>query len=216
MITRITGLMLAVLLAAGCSADDAEPAAAGRTASGTAPATPNDLARNSAHRTLQVPGEPFVLTVDYYLTAYDATRWRTPAAKDVTVSAYVRPAGRTAVPAVLLGSFQVRAELRSLDPGLDALPVSTMDDRPTAAVAGYAVSAAYPYTAVVPVNGFGPALVDRWSFLAGGQQLTEEGLVKAGVYANRLVFSYGLLVRGPGGYHKRTVTDALTVPVTTA
>ena len=39
------------------------------------------------------------------------------------------------------------------------------------------------------------------------------GGAKAGVYANRLTFSYGLLVKDPSGYHKRSVTDSLTVPV---
>jgi hypothetical protein len=44
---------------------------------------------------------------------------------------------------------------------------------------------------------------------------TEQGLVRAGVYADRLTFDYGLLVRnaGDGGFHKRSVTDSLTVPV---
>jgi hypothetical protein len=85
-----------------------------------------------------------------------------------------------------------------------------------AAVAGYVMSAAYPYSAVVPVDGYSAALVERWRYLAGDQALTEQGLVKAGVYANRLMFSYGLLVRDTTGCHKRSVTDALTVPVGSA
>ncbi|HEV7656037.1 MAG TPA: hypothetical protein VGP36_15085 [Mycobacteriales bacterium] len=77
------------------------------------------------------------------------------------------------------------------------------------------MSAGYPYDTVVPVDGFSSALVSRWSYLAGTQPLTEQGLVKAGVYANRLTFDDSLLVRdaGDAGYHKRSVTDSLTVPV---
>jgi hypothetical protein len=215
MITRSAGIVLAVLLAAGCSQGGDDPVAADRTTSATPPATSNDLAQNSAHRTLKVPGEDFVLTVDYYLTSYDATKWQTLAAKDVNVSAYVKATGSKVVPQVLLGSFEARTELRAVDPGLDALPVTTMDDRPPTAVPGYEMSTAYPYTAVIPVDGFSAALVDRWTYLAKDQALTEQGLVKAGVYANRLVFSYGLLVRDGAGYHKRSVTDSLTVPVAT-
>jgi hypothetical protein len=163
-----------------------------------------------------IPGESVVLAVDYYLTSYDATKWRPLAAKDVSVSAYVRPAAGRPAPAVVLGSFEARTELRAVDPGLDALAVATTTDRPPAALPGYQVSAAYPYTAVVPAGGYGPALVDRWTHLAGDQALTDEGLVRAGVYAVRLVFSYGLLVRSGDGYHKRAVTDSLTVPVVTA
>lgn len=60
------------------------------------------------------------------------------------------------------------------------------------------MSAAYPYSAVVPVDGYSPSLVDRWRYLAGDQALT---------------FSYGLLVKDTTGFHKRSVTDSLTVPV---
>jgi hypothetical protein len=47
------------------------------------------------------------------------------------------------------------------------------------------------------------------------QPLTEQGPVKAGVYANLLTFGYSPLVRNAGdpGYHKRSLTDSLTVPV---
>jgi hypothetical protein len=212
-ITRLSAVLVACAVATGCSQSGDAPAATERTASASAPKTANDLAQNSAHRTLKIPGENFVLTVDYFLTAYDATKWQTLAAKDVNVSAYVRPSGAGPVPQVMLGSFEARTQLRAVDPALDALPVATTDDRPPSAVAGYVMSAAYPYSAVVPVDGYSTTLVDRWRYLAGDQALTEEGLVRAGVYANRLTFSYGLLVKDTTGYHKRSVVDSLTVPV---
>lgn len=209
-------LVCAALLLTSCGGDDPDATPAERTAAASAPTVANDLARNSAHRTLKIPGEAFVLTVDYYLTAYDATRWRTLAAKTVNVSVHVRPTGKGAVPQVLLGAFDARASLRAVDPGLDGLPVATMADRPPAALAGYAMTTSYPYDAVVPVDGFSSALVERWSYLAGDQALTEQGLAKAGVYANSLTFDYSLLIRSAGdpAFHKRSVTDTLTVPVT--
>jgi hypothetical protein len=216
MTRRIAAAACAVLLLAACSrSGDDDAASTERTASAPAPKTANDLARNSAHRTLKIPGESFVLTVDYYLTSYDATKWQTLAAKDVNVSVHVKPTDAAAVPQVLLGAFDAQAVLRAIDPGPDGLAVATLQDRPPAAVAGYAMSASYPYDTVVPVDGYSAALVNRWSYLAGSQPLTEQGLVKAGVYANRLTFGYSLLVRNAGdpGYHKRSVTDALTVPV---
>jgi hypothetical protein len=205
----------AALLLTGCSQTANDTAATELTAPAAAPKTTNDLAANSAHRTLKLPGESFVLTVDYYLTAYDATKWQTLASKDVNVSVHVKPTGSQPVPQVLLGSFDVATTLRAVDPGLDGLPIATMRDAPPAALAGYAMSAGYPYDTVIPVDGYSAALVNRWSYLAGTQPLTEQGLVRAGVYANRLTFGYSLLVRnaGDGGYHKRSVTDSLTVPV---
>lgn len=131
------------------------------------------------------------------------------------MSVHVRPAAGRA-PEVVLGSFRAQTALRAVDPGLDGLPIAVTEDRPPAAVAGFLMSASYPYDTVVPVEGFSAPLVQRWSFLAGDQPLTEQALVTAGVYANRIAFTYGLLVRNAGdaGYHKRSVTDSLTVPVT--
>jgi hypothetical protein len=215
-IKRVLVAAAAALLLGGCSqSGDSSTTATERTTSTAAPKTDNDLARNSAHRTLKIPGESFALTVDYYLTSYDATKWQTLASKDVNVSVHVKATGSAAVPQVLLGSFGAATTLRAVDPGLDGLPVVTMRDTPPAALPGYVMSAGYPYDTVVPVDGYSPALVDRWSYLAGTQPLTEQGLVKAGVYANRLTFDYSLLVRnaGDGGFHKRSVTDSLTVPV---
>ena len=60
------------------------------------------------------------------------------------------------------------------------------------------MSASCPYETVVPVDGYSAALVKRWAHLAGSQPLPEPGLVKAGVYANRLTFGYSLLVRNAG------------------
>lgn len=127
---RIVLAVCATLPVTGCSRSGDEAAASERTAAASAPKTANDLAQNSAHRTLKIPGENFVLTVDYFLTSYDATKWQTLAAKDVNVSAYVKPSGAGPVPQVMLGSFEARTELRAVDPGLDALPVAGMDDRP--------------------------------------------------------------------------------------
>lgn len=212
MATKRAWILIAAVLAAGCS-QGTEPVAGERTAAATAPATKNDLADNSAHRTLKIPGESFVLSVDYYLTSYDATKWRTLASKDVTVSAYVKPAGGQPVPQVVLGSFRARTALRAVDPGLDGFPIAGTDDDPPAGIPGYAMTAAYPYSAVLPVDGYSDELVGRWRYLAPDQELTERGLVRAGVYANRLTFTYGLLVKGDTGWHKRSVTDSLTVTV---
>jgi hypothetical protein len=216
LITRRSVLAVgAALLLAGCSQSGDEPAATQRTAAAAAPKTANDLASNSAHHTLKIPGEAFVLTVDYYLTSYDATRWQTLASKDVNVSVHVKPSGGATQPLVMLGAFRAQTLLRAVDPALDGLPVTTMTDQPSAALPGYVMSASYPYDTVVPVDGYSAPLVQRWSYLAADQELTEQGLVKAGVYANRLTFSYSLLVRNAGdaGFHQRSVSDSLTVPV---
>lgn len=207
------GWVVVVLLAGGCTADGGG-APPERVATAAAPETANDLARNSARRTLKVPGERFALTVDYFLTDYDATRWQTLSTKDVHVSVHLRPAAGGALPQVAIGSFRAEVALRAVDPGLDGLPVSVTADTPPAALPGYAVTAVYPYETVVAVEGFSQPLVQRWTYLAGEQPLTEAALTRAGVYANRIRFTYGLLVRIPGGpgWYRRSLIDTLTIP----
>ena len=208
------GWVVVALLLAGCTAED-DGAPAERVSTAATPETANDLARNSAHRTLKIPGERIALTVDYFLTDYDATKWQTLSTKDVHVSVHLRPTAGGTPPQVAIGSFRAEVALRAVDPGLDGLPVTVATDTPPAAVPGYAVSADYPYDTVVPVEGFSQPLVQRWTYLAGEQPLTEDGLTRAGVYANRIRFTYGLLVRNPGdtGWHRRSLTDSLTIPV---
>ncbi len=54
-------------------------------ATGTIPSVANDLASNSAHHSLDVPGEQFALTVDYW-TDYDAAAWQTLQPKKINLS----------------------------------------------------------------------------------------------------------------------------------
>jgi hypothetical protein len=89
---RLLAVVVVATALAACGRSD-EAGTTERTAAAPAPKTTDDLARNSAHRTLKIPGESFVLTVDYYLTSYDATKWQTLAAKYVTVSVHVKPTG---------------------------------------------------------------------------------------------------------------------------
>ena len=71
----------------------------------------------------------------------------------------------------------------------------------------------YPYDNVLTIEGFSDELASRWTTVAGDQPLTETGLVAAGVYANRITFTYRVLVRNTGdaGYHQRILQDTLTV-----
>ena len=190
------------------------PSSSSLVATGSVPTVPNDLASNSAHHTLEVPGEQFALTVDYYLTDYDAADWQTLQPKNVHLSAHLVPVAGAAgdAPEVLIGSFSGITTVLAAMPGLDGLPIAATEQTPDA-IPGYLINANYPYDNVLTIEGFSPALSDRWALLAGDQPLTEPGLVAAGVYANRISFSYRVLVKnnGDAGYHQRIITDSLTV-----
>ncbi len=180
---------------------------------GTIPAVPNDLADNSVSHPLEVPGEAFGLTVDYW-TSYDAAKWQTLQPKSVNLSVHLKPTGDgSAAPEVLMGGFGAVATLTAAMPGLDGLPIAESFDH-SASLPGYLITKDVPFDAVVPIEGYSTALLDRWRALAGDQPLTEQGLVDAGVNGNRLTFTYRVLVKNAGdrGYHLRVVQDTLTVP----
>ena len=78
---------------------------------------------------------------------------------------------------------------------------------------GYLINVNYPYDNALPIEGFDQTLIDRWRVVAGDQPLTEPALITAGVYGNRISFSYRVLVRnnGDAGYHQRLLQDTLTM-----
>jgi hypothetical protein len=219
-IATATGAAVFAVALVGCTGQQTASSSSAETTSTTAstlvalgavPTVPNDLAANSAHHSLQVPGESFTLTVDYYLTDYDATAWQTLQPKNVHLSVHLAPTSAES-PEVLMGSFRGVTTLLAAMPGLDGLPIAETNDVPQA-IPGYLINANYPYDNVLTIEGFSTPLADRWTLLAGAQPLTESGLAAAGVYANRMTFSYRILVKnnGDSGYHQRIVQDTVTV-----
>jgi hypothetical protein len=221
---RLTAIGAAITLTlglAGCtqqpsSSEVTAPSSAAPTliATGTVPTVANDLASNSAHHTLPVAGEQFSLNVDYW-TDYNAAAWQTLQPKKVNLSVHLAPAATTTgdPPEVLIGSFSGVTTLLAAMPGLDGLPIAAADQDPNA-IPGYLINANYPYDNVLTIEGFSDALAARWATVAGAQPLTESGLVTAGVYGNRITFSYRVLVKNTGdaGYHQRILQDTLTIP----
>ena len=193
-------------------------AAASLIATGTVPSVVNDLATNSAHHTLKVDGEQFSLNVDYW-TEYDAAAWQTLQPKKVNLSVHLVLAATSAgdPPEVLIGSFSGVTTLLAAMPGLDGSPIAVSNQESTA-IPGYLINANYPYDNVLAIEGFSDALAARWATVAGNQPLTEPGLIAAGVYGNRITFTYRLLVKNTGdpGYHQRILQDALTMTVLTS
>lgn len=211
--------MLVAVTLASCSQQPTTAAAATTSAAptliatGTIPSVANDLASNSAHHSLDVPGEQFALTVDYW-TDYDAASWQTLQPKKINLSVHLAPAANVTgdPPEVVIGSFSAVTTVLAAMPGLDGLPIAVTEQEPQA-FPGYLINANYPYDNVVSIEGFSSTLADRWTIVAGDQPLTESGLVTAGVYANRITFTYRVLVRNTGdaGYHQRILQDTLTV-----
>ena len=123
----------------------------------------NDLATNSAHHSLPVPGEQFSLTVDYW-TDYAASAWQTLQPKKINLSVHLTPAATITgdAPEVLIGSFSAVTTLLAAMPGLDGLPIAVTEQEPNA-LPGYLINVNYPYDNVVSIEGFDPTLIDRWT-----------------------------------------------------
>lgn len=212
------GAGLALAAVAGCTQSTDQAVAPSSTAAliatGTVPVVTNDLAANSAHQSVAVPGEQFGLQIDYW-TDVDATTWQTLQPKAINLSVHLVPAATTTgdPPEVLMGSFDAVTTLLAAMPGLDGLPIAVTHEA-SSSLPGFVISASYPFDSQLPIEGFSAPLQARWQTLAADEPLTESGLVKAGVYGNRMTFTYRVLVRNTGdpGYHQRIVQSTLTVP----
>jgi hypothetical protein len=226
------GLVVVMLSVVGCTAKGAASAttvsstSASKTSAAVTSSAPltatspiptgtsNDLKNNSAHHSVAIDGEKFLLKVDYW-TTIDASTWGALGAKNVHLLAYVDPAAGTTPPSVVVDEFDSQFTLMAANPGLDGVAIGSFSDRPGSSIPGFLITPTISYGTAVPISGISDALVQRWQFLAGTAALTEAAVQRAGVYAIQVSFTYRLLVRSAGdaSWHRRTVLDDLTVPV---
>lgn len=208
---------IALLALSGCTSSGGD---AGASSSVTAPPppgiVPNDLASNSAHRAVAVPGEGFDLSVDYW-TSTDIANWQSAGAKTLNLSLHLTLLPDAPTQDVLLYALTVRVQVLATLPTFSGLVLLEATDTANG-VPGFLISDVYPYDSVVNVPAMAPPLMERWRSVAGDEQISPAGLREFGVYANQLTYTYDLLIKNEGDltYHKRTVTDTLTVPSDTA
>src|SRR6476659_4367750 len=148
---RLIAGSVVVLLAAGAAACTAEqPTAAPSSgasptliATGARPTVANDLATNSAHHSIAVPGEQFSVTIDYW-TDYAASAWQTLQPTQINLSVHLTPAATVTgdPPEVLIGSFTATTTLLAAMPGLDGLPIAVAEQEPSS-IPGYLINVNY-------------------------------------------------------------------------
>ena len=172
----------------------------------------NDLASNSAHRTVAVPGEGFDLSIDYW-TSTDIAQWQSAGGKALNLSLHLSLHPDAPKQDVLLYSLNVTVLVQATLGTFEGLQILTATDTANG-VPGFLVSDVYPYDSVINVPAMAQPLLDRWRSVAGNDEITPAGLRAYGVYANQITYTYDLLIKNEGDltYHKRTVTDVLTVP----
>ena len=188
-------------------------------------ATPNDLAKDSAHRSLAIDGESFELKVDYWTTV-TSTTWDATNAKNVHLLAYVLPGATGKAPDVVIDRFTPTFTLLAGSTVLDGVVAGNAVDPDaggssdataggTTGLPGFLITKTVSYGSQFAVDGVSDSLAQRWQQSAPGQTLSEAALQHAGVYGVRASMTYRLLVRNAGdpGWHRRTVVDTLTVPV---
>ena len=118
---------------------------------------------------------------------------------------------------MLLDSFTGALRLTAGAAALDGAALAESTDAPSGGVQGFVVTATYPYATVLTADGPGNAVVERWPLLTG-TPLSGEAIIRAGADGVRADLRYRLLVRSKGEnqWHRRTVVDALTVPLATS
>jgi hypothetical protein len=208
----VAAVVLAAGMLAACTAGSDSAGSSTAASAAPKPSVANDLATNSAHHTLPVAGEGFDLAIDYWTTT-DATAWQSTAAHDINLTLHLALHPGAPAQTVLIASTTISDELLSTQPQLDALQLSSTTDSANA-LPGYLVSDVYPYEDSTTIPAMAGPLLARWSSFSKGAQLTSAALSSHGVYANRISFQFDVLVQNPGDatYHKRTLSDVLTVP----
>ena len=204
--------MIVAAAAAGCTSSSGGASASSVSAPPPPGVVTNDLATNSAHHVIPVAGEGFDLAVDYWTDA-DVAHWKSAGAKKLNLSLHLSLHPGAAQQTVLLYSLEVSVSVLATTPTFQGLVIVDATDT-ASGLPGFAVSDVYPYDSVVNVPAMAQPLVDRWRSVEGNKPMTSAGLRKYGVYANQISYIYNVLVKNAGDvdYHKRTVTDVLTVP----
>lgn len=211
--------MAGALMLAGCSSSGGGSGSS-PSPSVSAPPAPaivaNDLASNSAHRAVAVPGEGFDLSIDYW-TSTDIAHWQSAGGKALNLSLHLTLHPGAPKQDVLLYSLNVMVLVKSTLSTFEGVQLLSATDTANG-VPGFLVSDVYPYDSVINVPAMAQPLLDRWHSVAGDKAITSAGLRAYGVYANEITYTYELLIKNEGDltYHKRTVTDVLTVPSDTA
>jgi hypothetical protein len=209
-------LLLALLGVAALTACSTGSSTASSSASASAPPPPgvvtSDLASNSAHHVIAVPGEGFDLSVDYW-SSTDIAHWQSAGAKQLNLSLHLALHPDAPVQDVLLYDLTVAVTIKATTATFEGLQIVSASDT-ASGVPGFLVSSVYPYDSVVNVPAMAQPLVDRWKSVSGDKPLSSAGLRGYGVYANQIGYTYNILVKNQGDtdYHKRVVTDVLTVP----
>jgi hypothetical protein len=214
---RVLSLLVAVLaIAALASCSTGSSSHASSSASASVPPPPaivaNDLASNSAHHVIPVPGEGFDLSVDYW-SSTDIAHWQSAGAKALNLSLHLALHPDAPAQDVLLYDLTVAVTVKATTGTFEGLQIVSASDT-ASGVPGFLVSDIYPYDSVVNVPAMAQPLVDRWKSVAGDKPISSAGLRGYGVYANEIGYTYNILVKNQGDseYHKRVVTDVLTVP----
>lgn len=205
-------VLVGVLLLCGCSSSGGADGATSPSAPAPPAIVANDLASNSAHRAVAVPGEGFELSIDYW-TSTDIANWQSAGAKALNLSLHLALLAGAPTQDVLLYSLNVTVLVKATLPTFEGVQLLSATDTANG-VPGFLVSDVYPYDSVVNVPAMSQPLLDRWRSVAGDEPISSAGLRAYGVYANELTYTYELLIKNEGDvtYHKRTVTDVLTVP----
>ncbi len=181
-----------------------------------APPITNDLAQGSAHRSIEVPGETFELSVDYWITT-DPAAWTTLNAKTVYSSTHTTPVADSVQPTILVEYTETTALIRSTDVDLDGQEIANHRDSPaTGALPGYVVDSNLPYEGLFSIDARSQQILGRWSELGRPGPVSTAELAAAGVYANEITVTYSLLIRGAtetdsAAWHRRLVQDTITV-----
>lgn len=199
----------------------------------------NDMAGDKATNTFTWADEDFDF-VTKYSTDYDVESWKITDSKSLKMEASIiarDPSIRVYVAKVhidigLLAGFERSEDMDNSSwqkyqdraAQLNGITQDSMDHHFQSDVQpGFSLNSGHSYENVFAIEGFSKDIIEGWGYYTAWygyttmeqSRLTEDNLIKHGVYGNKVQIVYDLLIKDPNDedYHIRSVEEELFIPI---
>jgi len=174
-------------------------------------------------QTLDVPGESFKLVTEYNCDSASKREWRITSDKFLYYS--VKTSGLPEGTEVYIDNAHFDTSIKSKYASVDGILQDSMDDRVhSSQLIGFPVSDTTIYYGVNAIEGCNQDFINGTFYGYNGyssgsieeKRYTESDYIEMGVYANKVVIIYDLLIKGPNDkdfYNVSVATDFI-VPIT--
>ena len=163
--------------------------------------TSTDALENGITQTIEVPGQPFKLVINYQCELQDGERWTITSDKQINME--IRTDGVTEGTEVYIDNVHTDTTICSYYPQVDGVTQDTMDDRiHNAQMLGFPISDSNAYYGINQIEGqnetFISGFVHGYNGYSSGsiseKRFLESDYLKAAVFANKITSVIDLII----------------------